>query len=80
MVVGSLNRIATALALLALAFAPCSAMAKPGKVKYAKTEVEKARGKCVGSVIGGALVGALVGRVVGGKKNTAVKLGVAGEF
>lgn len=71
MFLGSLNRIATALALVFLALAPCVTVAKPTKVKYAKTEVEKARGKCVGSVIGGALVGALVGRVVGGKKNTA---------
>ena len=39
------------------------------KIKYAKTEVEKARGKCVGSVLGGALLGALVGRATG-KGNT----------
>lgn len=35
------------------------------KIKYAKTEVEKARGKCVGSILGGALLGALVGRATG---------------
>lgn len=40
------------------------------KINYAKTEVEKARGKCVGSVLGGALLGALVGRATG-KGNTA---------
>ena len=71
MVRGSLDRIMAALALLMLTIAPWGAMAKPAKVKYAKTEVEKARGKCVGSIIGGALLGAVVGRVIGGKKNTA---------
>ncbi|WP_163959214.1 hypothetical protein [Sphingomonas insulae] len=40
-------------------------VAQAEKIKYAKTEVEKARGKCVGSVLGGALLGALVGRATG---------------
>lgn len=47
-----------------------TANAKEAKVKYAKSEVDKAAGKCVGSILGGALLGALVGRVVGGKKGT----------
>lgn len=41
---------------------PVSAKSKP---RYAKTEADKAIGKCVGAVVGGALLGALVG----GKKN-----------
>jgi len=40
-------------------------IAYAGNIKYAKTEVEKAKGKCVGSVLGGALLGALVGRATG---------------
>lgn len=40
------------------------------RIRYAKTEVEKARGRCVGSVVGGALLGALVGRATG-RDNTA---------
>jgi len=35
------------------------------KIKYEKTEVEKARGKCVKTVLGGALLGALIGRATG---------------
>lgn len=35
------------------------------KIKYEKTEVEKARGKCVKTVLGGALLGGLIGRATG---------------
>ncbi len=48
------------------------------KIKYAKTEVEKARGKCVGSVLGGALLGALAGRAIGkGSAATGAAIGAA---
>lgn len=48
------------------------------KIKYAKTEVEKARGKCVGSVLGGALLGAVVGRAIGkGGTATGAAIGAA---
>jgi outer membrane lipoprotein SlyB len=41
--------------------------AKPKKVKYAKSEIDKAIGKCALSVLGGAVLGGLVA----GKKNRA---------
>lgn len=63
--------VAAALAIVCMAAAPSTAYAKQAKIKYAKTEVEKARGKCVAAIIGGALLGGIVGRVAGGKNNTA---------
>lgn len=56
-----LARLIAWMAAMALVAAPAAA---GDKVRYEKTEVEKARGKCVGSVLGGALLGALVGRAV----------------
>jgi len=56
--------------LLAMMLPSCqigSGVAWAEKIKYEKTEVEKARGKCVASVVGGALLGALVGRAVSEK-------------
>lgn len=41
--------------------------AKPKKVKYAKSEIDKAIGKCALSVLGGAVLGGLIA----GKKNRA---------
>lgn len=53
------------LMILALPFGPVGMDAAwAQKIKYEKTEVEKARGKCVKAVLGGALLGALVGRAV----------------
>lgn len=40
------------------------------KIKYERTEVEKARGKCVAAVLFGGIAGALIGRATG-KKNVA---------
>jgi hypothetical protein len=73
---GSFARRIIAL-LVAIAAAAVPAAAAP-KVKYEKTEVEKARGKCVGAILLGGLAGALVGRATG-KGNTAggAALGVA---
>lgn len=56
--------------VLALAASPVievAAEARAPKVKYAKSEVDKAVGKCVGTVLGGALLGALIA----GKKDRA---------
>lgn len=41
-------------------------------VHYAKTEVDKASGKCVKSVIGGALLGAALGGLIGGKRGLGI--------
>lgn len=57
------------LAVFSLVVATAGAAKEP-KIKYAKSELDRAVGKCVGSILGGALLGALVGRVVGGKKGT----------
>lgn len=65
------RRLSAALAALAMVVAPATA-AHAQKVKYGKTELDRAKGKCVGSVLGGALLGALVGRAVGGKDSTLV--------
>lgn len=43
-----------------------------GKVHYAKTEVEKATGKCKVAVIGGGLLGALIGAAAGGGRGAAI--------
>lgn len=56
--------------VLALAASPVietAAEARTPKVKYAKSEVDKAVGKCVGTVLGGAILGALIA----GKKDRA---------
>lgn len=56
--------------VLALAASPLiegAAAARAPKVKYAKSEVDKAVGKCVGTVLGGAFLGALIA----GKKDRA---------
>lgn len=50
-------------------------IAHAAKVKYEKTEVEKARGKCVAAVLGGALLGALAGRAIS-KKGTLAGAGL----
>ena len=59
------------LSMLALLIAPLpglsAASARPAKVKYAKTEVEKAQGKCVGLMVGGTIVGGLLGALAGKK-------------
>lgn len=56
---GILRRLAAGAAGLALLVAPTGvAAAKP---HYAKTEVQKAVGKCIATVMGGALLGALLG-------------------
>jgi hypothetical protein len=61
------------LAVVASSAVPATyADAREAKVKYAKSEVDRAVGKCVGSVIGGALLGALVGGIIGGKRGTGV--------
>jgi hypothetical protein len=44
--------------------------AKAPKVKYAKTEVDQAVGKCVLAVLLGGVAGAATGRVIGGKRKT----------
>ena len=59
-----------ALAIVAASTMPMASAAKEQKVRYGKSEVDRAIGKCVGSVLGGALLGALIGGLVGGKKGT----------
>ncbi|MEE4210483.1 MAG: hypothetical protein V2I43_14620 [Parvularcula sp.] len=49
-----------AIGLLAGPVIETEAEARTRKVKYAKSEVDKAVGKCVGTVLGGALLGALI--------------------
>jgi len=63
-------------AMIVASIVPSTTMAKDQKVKYAKTEVDRAVGKCVGSVLGGALLGALVGGLVGGKKGVGAGVAV----
>lgn len=61
-------RLITGVLLATLPFCQIGANAAwADKIKYEKTEVEKARGKCVASVLGGALLGALAGRAVSKK-------------
>lgn len=66
-----------ALGLLAMPVGPLG-MAQ-AKQRYAKTEVERAAGKCVGSILGGALLGAVLGRVIGGRQatGTGIALGTS---
>lgn len=73
------KRLTSLLTALSVLLIPSAALAG-GAPKPAKTEVEKATGKCVGSVLAGALLGGLLGRAVGGKKGTAAgaAIGVAG--
>lgn len=58
----------------ALALTPIGsevAFAAKTRVKYAKTEVEKATGRCIAAVLGGALLGG----IIGGKKGVAIGAG-----
>lgn len=67
------NNVIGVLAATAMVFSmmpQAPAFAKAPKVKYAKTEVDKAVGKCVLAVLLGGVTGAVVGRVVGGKHKT----------
>jgi len=50
-------------------------VAHAANVKYAKTAVEEARGKCVAAIIGGGLLGAIVGSAVS-KKGTGAGAGI----
>lgn len=61
------STVAVALAL----FGSQIAIAEKARVRYAKTEVEKASGKCIAAVLGGALLGGLVG----GKKGALIGAG-----
>lgn len=75
--------VMTALAMLAIPIAG-DAAPRPPKVKYAKTEVDRAVGKCFGSILGGALLGAIAGRVVDGRRGTgrgaAIGAGVGAAY
>jgi len=72
-------RIAVTMLSATILALPQIADAKP---KYAKTEVERAAGKCVGSVLGGLLLGGLIGGLVDKKKGAvtgaAIGVGVGG--
>lgn len=70
------TRTVAALLIVALPLPQVSTgVAWADKIKYEKTEVEKARGKCVGAVLGGALLGAVLGRVVS-RKGVALGAGI----
>ena len=62
---------ASAAALVLTPIGSQDAYSQPPRVKYAKTEVEKATGKCVAAVLGGALLGGLLG----GKKGAVIGAG-----
>lgn len=61
------SAVAVALAL----FGSQIALAEKARVRYSKTEVEKASGKCIAAVLGGALLGGLIG----GKKGALIGAG-----
>lgn len=75
MTIGRMLVHLAALAAIALGSAPAAAKGP----KYAKTEMEKATGKCIGSLLGGALLGAVIGRAISKRgAGTGAAIGAGG--
>lgn len=69
-----LRKLLLGASIVAFAVAPVGgqvALAGKARAKYAKTEVEKATGKCIAAVLGGALLGG----IIGGKKGALIGAG-----